>query len=154
MKQNDELDGILKLENQMCFPFYAASRLIVQAYGPGLTKLGITYPQYLVLMVLWENDGASVKEIGERLYLDSGTLTPLLKKMTDSKLIQRRRDKSDDRIVLNFLTKKAVNLKTKAKQMSHQLFCETELTLEEAVNIKSTVQGLLNRLIKISELKK
>ncbi len=150
MAKKNDLDDILKLENQLCFPFYAASRLIVQAYGPSLDKLGITYPQYLVLMVLWENDGLSVKEIGESLYLDSGTLTPLLKKLTDSKLIQRKRDKKDDRIVLNFLTKKGTDLKEKAKDVSYQLFCSTELTIEEATKVRSTVQSLLKRLLKLT----
>ena len=83
----------LRLENQLCFPLYAASRKIVNLYTPYFKPLGITYTQYIVLMVLWAQDGVSVRELGERLYLDSGTLTPLLKKMESSGLVRRERAK-------------------------------------------------------------
>ena len=87
----DDLAEILKLDNQVCFPLYAAARLVVQAYRPLLGDLGLTYPQYLVMLVLWETDGASVGQIGEVLYLDSGTLTPLLKRLEKQGLVDRRR---------------------------------------------------------------
>src|ERR1700729_2045222 len=87
----------LRLDAQLCFPLHLASRLVVNAYRPLLAEFGITYPQYLVLMVLWETDGLSVGAIGERLYLDSGTLTPLLKRMVKQGLLVRRRQGADDR---------------------------------------------------------
>src|SRR4051812_33126791 len=94
-------DEFLKLGNQLCFPLYAASRLVVQAYGPLLEQLGLTYPQYLVLLILWERDGATVREIGEQLYLDSGTLTPVLKRLGQAGLVKRVRSATDERNVEN-----------------------------------------------------
>ncbi len=87
----------LRLDNQLCFPLYALSRQITNIYRPMLEKLGLTYPQYLVMMVLWEEKTASVKSLGERLWLDSGTLTPLLKRMEASGLIRRERSSDDER---------------------------------------------------------
>ena len=95
----------LRLENQLCFPLYAASRKIVNLYTPYFKPLGITYTQYIVLMVLWAQDGVSVRELGERLYLDSGTLTPLLKKMETAGLVRRERAKEDERVTRIYLTK-------------------------------------------------
>ncbi len=94
----------LRLENQLCFPLYAASRKIVNLYTPYFKPLGITYTQYIVLMVLWAQDGVSVRELGERLFLDSGTLTPLLKKMESSGLVRRERAKEDERVTRIYLT--------------------------------------------------
>ena len=94
----------LRLENQLCFPLYAASRKIVNLYTPYFKPLGITYTQYIVFMVLWAKDGVSVRELGERLYLDSGTLTPLLKKMESSGLVRRERAKEDERVTRIYLT--------------------------------------------------
>ena len=94
----------LRLENQLCFPLYAASRKIVNLYTPYFKPLGITYTQYIVLMVLWAQDGVSVRSLGERLYLDSGTLTPLLKKMESSGLVRRERSKEDERVTRIYLT--------------------------------------------------
>src|ERR1700679_3522615 len=91
-------EAYLKLENQLCFPLYAASRLMVNAYRPPLAELGLTYPQYLVMLVLWETDGLNVGAIGDRLLLDSGTLTPLLERLLGQGLIERRRGAGDDRI--------------------------------------------------------
>ena len=105
---------ILKLQNQVCFPLYAASRLVVQAYRPLLADLGLTYPQYLVMLVLWEQDGVSVGHLGERLYLDSGTLTPLLKRLEKQGLVERKRSVQDDRTVENFLTEEGKLLKEQA----------------------------------------
>jgi DNA-binding MarR family transcriptional regulator len=88
---------LLKLDNQLCFSIYAASRAITRAYRPILDEFGLTYPQYLVLLILWEQDGLAVNEIGSLLYLDSGTLTPLLKRMESAGFIERRRGKLDER---------------------------------------------------------
>ena len=94
----DEKDfEVLYLDNQVCFPIYAASRLVMQAYRPLLAELGLTYPQYLVMMVLWETNGRTVREIGAQLYLDSGTLTPLLKRLEKQGLLTRNRRVDDDR---------------------------------------------------------
>ncbi|MBP2024714.1 MarR family winged helix-turn-helix transcriptional regulator [Peptoniphilus stercorisuis] len=107
-------DDTLKLENQLCFPMYAVSKEIVRRYKPLLEPLGITYTQYLTLLVLWEHVEISVKKLGEYLYLDSGTLTPLLKRMENQRLLERTRSKKDERIVLVKLTKKGIDLKEKA----------------------------------------
>lgn len=151
--QMEQISEILKLENQLCFPFYAASRLIIQAYAPALEKLKITYPQYLVLMVLWEKEGQSVKEIGKRLFLDSGTLTPLMQKLVSSGLIVRVRAKKDDRIVLNMLTPKGRNLKAKAAEMSFSLFCKSGLSLEEAEQMRTSAKSLISKMTKLKTLK-
>ncbi|MEK6577595.1 MAG: MarR family transcriptional regulator, partial [Bdellovibrionota bacterium] len=137
---------ILKLENQLCLPLYAAARLIVQAYGPSLEKLKLTYPQYLVLMFLWEKDGVSLKEIGKKLYLDSGTLTPVLQKLEASKFITRRRSEIDDRIVLTFLTKKGRELKAEAIEVSYSLFCSSGLTVGEVTELRDCVKQFLNKI--------
>src|SRR5512141_147840 len=94
----------LHLEDQLCFALYNASRALTRAYAPLLAPLGVTYPQYLVLLVLWERDGLPVKELGERLTLDSGTLTPLLKRLEHQGLVERRRGEDDERIVRIHLT--------------------------------------------------
>jgi MarR family transcriptional regulator, organic hydroperoxide resistance regulator len=141
---------ILKLQKQICFPLYATSRLIIQSYSEGLEKLKITYPQYLVLLVLWENDGLSVKEIGDLLFLDSGTLTPVLKKMNASGLVVRKRSKQDDRYVLNFLTTKAQRLKLKAAEMSYDLFCRSGLKPDSAVALRQMLHSLLPILLHLN----
>lgn len=104
----------LKLENQVCFPLYAAARDIVRHYKPFLDKLDLTYTQYIALMVLWEEDSASIKELGGRLYLDSGTLTPLCKKLEAKGLVKRVRDEKDERNVIVSLTPKGRALEHKA----------------------------------------
>lgn len=100
---DDEVDPLL-LDRQICFPLYAATNLLTRLYGPVLGKLGLTYPQYLVMLVLWERDPQSVGALGARLYLDSGTLTPLLKRMERAGFVDRTRDTRDERRVLVTLT--------------------------------------------------
>ena len=104
----------LRLDNQLCFPLYAAARKVTGLYTPYLKPLGLTYTQYIVMLVLWEKDGLSLGEIGERLYLDSGTLTPLLKKLETDGLVSRRRSESDERSVIVTLTDGGAALKAKA----------------------------------------
>ena len=104
----------LKLKNQLCFPLYAASRQIVNLYTPYLKPLGITYTQYIVFMVLWEEDGITMSELGSRLYLNNGTLTPLIKKMEQDGFIRRERCQNDERIVRIYLTQKGQDFKEKA----------------------------------------
>lgn len=143
---DDEFDA-LKLDNQICFPLYAASRLIVQAYRPHLERLGITYLQYLTLMVLWENDGSTVSEIGERLMLDSGTLTPVLKRLAADGLIKRRRSRDDDRVVQNWLTARGRTLRGRAVGIPTQLLCSTTVELDEVGRLKTALAPVLQKLI-------
>lgn len=147
----DKQFDVLRLDQQLCFPLYAASRLVVQAYGPYLADLGITYPQYLVLLVIWEHDGLTVKEIGYRLYLDSGTLTPILKKLERQNLVVRRRCESDDRAVLNFVTEAGWALRPKALEMVSKLAGEADLPAEEALQTRDLVIKLLRRFSSLGE---
>ena len=135
---------VLKLSSQVCFPLYAASREITQQYAKYLTPLDLTYPQYLVLLVLWEEKNLSVNAIGEKLYLDSGTLTPLLKRMEAKELLTRTRSAQDERTVLISLTEKGKRLQTKAKKIPMQLKEETPLSEEELETLKTLVNKLLN----------
>ena len=104
----------LKLENQLCFPLYACSRSIVNLYTPFLKPLGLTYTQYIVFLVLWEQDGITVGELGAKLHLDNGTITPLLKKMQDKGYVTRERSKSDERVVIVSLTDEGRALREEA----------------------------------------
>lgn len=108
---------VLSLDEQLCFAVYTASRALTRAYGPLLEPLGVTYPQYLTLLVLWEEDGASVKRLGERLSLDSGTLTPLLKRLEQQGLVERRRSAEDERVVHVHLTAAGKALRAKARKV-------------------------------------
>ena len=110
-------DDALLLDNQLCFALYAASRALTRAYAPLLEPLGITYPQYIVFLSLWERDGRPVNELGTCLALDSGTLTPLLKRLEQRGLVERRRDHEDERVVKIFLTAEGKALRTKAKRI-------------------------------------
>lgn len=136
----------LKLENQICFPIYAASRLITRAYQPLLDNLGLTYPQYLVLMVLWETDLISVNEITDKLILNTNTVTPLLKRMEAQALIKRERSGKDERRVMISLTGKGSELKLKAASVPAELVKKLdvgELNLQEIIDLRDK----LNRLI-------
>ncbi len=111
----------LQLDDQLCFPLYAASRAVQQRYRPLLDKLGLTYTQYLVMLVLWERDGVSVSELGDRLYLDSGTLTPLLKRLERAGRVRRERSTSDGRVVRVVLTPDGRALRDQAADVPHAL---------------------------------
>ncbi|MCI6691980.1 MAG: MarR family transcriptional regulator [Clostridium sp.] len=136
----------LKLDNQLCFSLYALSREIIKLYKPMLDELNLTYTQYIVMIVLWEEEKASVKHIGNRLHLDSGTLTPLLKKLESMELIKRYRDKSDDRVVIAELTEKGTSLKEKAIDIPKKVLCNIKLPLEEAIDLKRSLDNLLENL--------
>ncbi len=136
---------VLKLDNQLCFPIYVASREIIQGYNRYFGDLDITYPQYLVLMVLWEEDEMSVNSIGKRLHLDSGTLTPLLKRMESKELILRSRCKADERTVRISLTDKGKQLKQKAVKIPPQLAEDLTLTQEEAETLRRLIYKLINK---------
>ena len=105
---------MLKLENQLCFPLYACSREIVKKYHPHLDEIGLTYTQYIVMMVMWDKKRLSVKELGEKLYLDSGTLTPVLKSLESKGLITRKRSTEDERVLMVEITEQGEKLKEKA----------------------------------------
>lgn len=139
-------DDYLKLDNQLCFVLYAASRVLTRLYGPFLSKLNLTYPQYLVMLVLWEHDSMSVGDIGGLLYLDSGTLTPLLKRLEAQGLITRNRLATDERKVMATLTDAGRAMKMEALSVPMELFCRSGLTLEEFQDIKQNVTKLLDRM--------
>ncbi|ABR48232.1 transcriptional regulator, MarR family [Alkaliphilus metalliredigens QYMF] len=141
----NDYDG-LKLDNQLCFSVYACSREIIKLYKPFLTKLDITYTQYITLLVLWEKPKITAKELGEKLYLDSGTLTPLLKKLESKELITRKRSTKDERIMIVTLTDKGRELKDAAVEIPEKVFCETQLNIEEAVRLKDSLTKLLNKI--------
>ncbi|MFK7787692.1 MAG: MarR family winged helix-turn-helix transcriptional regulator [Crocinitomicaceae bacterium] len=139
----------LFLENQLCFPLYAASRLTTKIYAPLLDELGITYPQYIVLMVLWENGRQSVKEIGKQLYLESNTLTPLLKRMEQKELIQRNRSAEDERTVIVSLTSNGRKLKERATQIPGKLqecFNDQSMKEEELIQFQKTLFKLVHSI--------
>ena len=117
----DEKFEALRLENQICFPLYAASREIIKMYKPHLDKIDLTYTQYIVMMLLWDKREMTSKEIGERLYLDSGTLTPLLKKLEEKCLINRSRDTLDERNLLICITEKGMALRNKAAAIPKEM---------------------------------
>lgn len=142
MKEYDNL----KLNNQLCFSLYALSREIIKLYKPLLDKLNLTYTQYLVMLVLWEDNRISVKNLGNRLHLDSGTLTPLLKKLQDLNLITKSRSKEDDRIVIIELTKKGEELKEEAKDIPTKILCELNADKDKVLIIKNQLDELLENL--------
>ena len=145
----------LKLENQLCFPLYAASRLIIRAYQEDLDKLGITYPQYLVLMVMWEYEELTVNEIGEKLILNTNTLTPLLKRMESMEILTRVQSKTDQRKVLIKLTKHGNEMQIKAAEIPAKLLKKLNITVNEteitkALELKNKLYDLIH-LLKQSE---
>ena len=138
-------DEALKLKNQICFPLYAAARRITGAYTPYLKPLGLTYTQYITFMVLWEKDGLSVSEICDRLLLDSGTLTPLLKKMEASGWVQRRRSEEDERSVRIFLTEEGRAMKQKAADIPLRVSSCFSLEQEDAQKLYALLYQILAR---------
>lgn len=141
----------LYLENQLCFPLYAASRLTTKIYAPHLTALDLTYPQYLVLLVLWQHQTQTVNEIGEKLILESNTLTPLLKRMEQKELIKRKRSSNDERQVIIKLTDKGEQLQTLASEIPKKLiasFDNGQISEQELLNFQKTLHkviSLINR---------
>lgn len=137
------MKDLLKLDNQLCFPLYALSREIIQRYRPHLDEIGLTYPQYLVLMVLWEKDKQTVNQIGHKLLLDSGTLTPLLKRLEQKQVILRQRSTVDERVVEISLTTLGSDLKQKAKCIPKKLIQELKITQEEIDTIRTIAHKIL-----------
>ena len=136
----------LHLDNQVCFALHAASRAMTRTYGPLLEPLGLTYPQYVVLLVLWEQDDVSVTEIGERLSLDSGTLTPLLKRMEANGLLTRTRSARDERQVDVRLTAHGKRLRARAAKIRTAVLCSTTLSEEAGAALLASLQKLLEAL--------
>ncbi len=139
----------LKLNNQLCFPLYAASRLITRHYQPYLDKLEITYPQYLVLMILWENDAMPVNDIAKKLILNTNTITPLLKRMEKQGLLIREKSQEDERKVIIKLTEKGQLLKKEAACVPEQLASEllkSNLTLEDLIKLKQDLGKIIDQL--------
>lgn len=133
----------MKLDHQLCFPLYAAARNVTGLYTPWLKPLGLTYTQYIVLLVLWEQDGVSVTEIGEKLMLDNGTLSPLLKKMEQAGYVARRRCREDDRVVEITLTEAGRALQEKAKDIPRNVAGCIELPPEKAQELYTLLYELL-----------
>jgi DNA-binding MarR family transcriptional regulator len=147
---SDTQTELLKLDNQFCFVVYALSRKIIAGYRPLLDKLGLTYPQYLVMLVLWETlpdpqypTGVPVKFIGQRLQLDSGTLTPLLKRLETNGLIHRERSLVDEREVLVRLSLDGIELKDEAAAIPQQLLCNSPLAPEQLRELQQQLRVLL-----------
>lgn len=134
------------LENQICFKLYALSRQLTGQYRPLLESLDITYPQYLVMMVLWKEKSITVKELGNRLYLDSGTLTPLLKRLEHKKFISRKRDATDERSVIISLLKAGNELQQKAKNVPDVLGKCLSLKEKEYIQLRDQLDALLSQL--------
>ena len=137
---------MLKLENQLCFPLYACARKVSGLYTPYLKRLGLTYTQYVVFLVLWEKDGITVGELGNKLYLDNGTLTPLLKKLEQSGYISRRRASEDERVVNLYLTDKGKELRAKAEDIPMKVGSCIRLEPEAARELYSTLYKILAQL--------
>ena len=133
----------LKLENQLCFPLYAASRNVIKKYKPFLDKLDLTYTQYIVMLVLWENKKANVKELGEKLYLDSGTLTPLLKTLESKGFISRERSNDDERNLVICLTEKGNKLEKEALSIPKNVGSCINLKKEEAMELYNLLYKIL-----------
>jgi DNA-binding MarR family transcriptional regulator len=139
-------DAPLRLDSQICFAIYSTAHTFNRVYKPLLDRLGLTYPQYLVMLVLWEKDGVPVKDIGERLLLDSGTLTPLLKRLEAASLVKRSRSTEDERLVLIALTQQGQALKEKARAVPQGILAASACSLGELSAMKKDLVALRDRL--------
>jgi MarR family transcriptional regulator, organic hydroperoxide resistance regulator len=145
-KATSKPEAMLLLDNQLCFALYSTSLAMTRVYKPLLDEIGLTYPQYLAMLVLWEKDGLMVSELGERLYLDSGTLTPLLKRLETSGLIARIRAVEDERRVHLTLTAAGRKLKTKAAKIPGCILSATQCSIPELMTLTQQVQALREQL--------
>ncbi len=139
-------DDCLKLENQLCFPLYACSKEIVRRYRPFLDELDLTYPQYITMLALWEYGPMSVKDLGSKLYLDSGTLTPLLNKLEDKGYVSRRRGEKDWKLVIISLTDRGVRLKEKARKVPGSIGACIPLDAADAAELYRILRKLMSDL--------
>ena len=145
MEAEREVDPLL-LDNQLCYALYAAAHRMTKSYRPLLERLGLTYPQYLVLLVLWEQDGVTVSEIGRRLRLDSGTLTPVLKRLESSGFLRRTRRQSDEREVEIALTPQGAALRSEAVSVRESVMCQLELSEPEIRALRKDLSLVIDRL--------
>ena len=136
----------LKLENQICFAVYSTAHAFNRIYKPLLERLGLTYPQYLVMLVLWERDDVPLKDIGAQLFLDSGTLTPLLKRLEAAGLVRRTRSEDDERQVLIALTPQGQGLRDKAKSVPQGVLAASTCSVDELVSLKDELIALRDKL--------
>ena len=139
----DKYDA-LKLDNQLCFPLYAAAREVIKAYRPALDGLGLTYTQYIAMMVFWEHGKVSAGELGAKLHLDSGTLTPVLKSLEQKGLVRRFRSESDERVLMAQITEKGMAMRDDALAVPAAMACGAKLTPDEA----KTLYTLLYKVLK------
>lgn len=146
MKKQNEL----LLESQLCFALYSTAKTVVQSYGPLLEKLGLTYLQYLVMLLLWEEDDVPLKALAEKLFLDSGTLTPLLKKLEALGLIRKERSEQDEREVRIRLTKEGRALRRQAEDIPRCMFQKTQLPAKELSRLKEELENLRQTLLQNS----
>ena len=142
----DSKYDVLKLENQICFPLYACAKEVVRKYKPYLDEIGLTYTQYIAMMVMWEHKRISVKELGSFLYLDSGTLTPLLKKLEQKGYVSRARDSADERVLNVTITEAGEALKDRAVTIPARLAACVELSIEDAVELGTLLKKLLKTI--------
>lgn len=142
-QQQESIDEQLNFDKQICFSLYSAANAMVRAYRPLLAGLDLTYLQYMVLLVLWEQDGISVTTLGNKLHLDSGTLTPLLKRLEAKALLRRHISSKDERVKCLFLTNDGKALREKAKSIPAQILCKTSLPFEELQSLKEQCDHLL-----------
>jgi len=149
MKNNSSVpsgEELLKLDNQLCFALYSSSRGITRLYRPVLSEFGITYPQYLVMLVLWEKEPLTVKELGERLFLDSGTLTPLLKRMEKLGLLTRERSQGDERHVNIGLTNKGKEMREKALSIPLRIANQVNISEAEFASLMASLKKLMKKI--------
>ena len=146
MARKQAADLMLRLDNPICFAIYSTAHAFNRVYKPLLDRLGLTYPQYLVMLVLWERDGVPVKDIGERLFLDSGTLTPLLKRLEAAGLIKRTRSTEDERQVLIALTSQGQALREKARTVPQAILATSACSITELSALKNELVALRDRL--------
>lgn len=140
-------DDLLRIDNFICFALYSAGHAFTRLYKPLLEPLGLTYPQYLVMAVLWENDGRTVGEIGEKLLLESSTLTPLLKRLETARMVRRTRDRNDERVVRIQLTPEGAALKQKALDIPQAIGCSTSLSIPEVMKLTDDIKALRKKLL-------
>ncbi|KJC61810.1 MarR family transcriptional regulator [Bradyrhizobium sp. LTSPM299] len=146
VRKQTAADQALRLDNQICFAVYSTAHAFNRVYKPLLDRLGLTYPQYLVMLTLWERDGVPLKDIGERLFLDSGTLTPLLKRLEAADLIKRTRSTVDERQVLIALTPQGHALRDRAKAVPQSILAASACSVGELLAMKDEIVALRDRL--------
>jgi len=141
-----KMESLLRLDQQICFALYGAAHAFTRAYKPLLDPIGLTYPQYLVMMVLWQQNAISVKTLGEKLHLDSGTLTPLLKRLEGKGLVERRRSLTDERARELCLTEQGTALREQALAVPKSMVCKFDLDIEELVTLKQLCEKVIGKL--------